>query len=105
MPEFHLKQLGFTYSACGAFTKYRARIQKLRETGNLKHLYRNELDKVCFAYDTAYSDSKGLAKRTISGKILKDRAYAIAINCKYDEYQRALTSMAYNFLIRKQDQE
>ena len=70
----HLKQRGFTYSACGSFTKHRARIQKFRETGNLKHLYRNELGKACFALDAAYSDSKDLAKRTISNKILEDRA-------------------------------
>ena len=45
MAEFHLKQPGFTYSACEPFTKYRERIQKFRETGNLKHLYRHQLDK------------------------------------------------------------
>ena len=38
MPELHLKEPGFTYSACGLFTKYRERIQKFRETVNLKHL-------------------------------------------------------------------
>ena len=47
MPELYLKQLGFTYSACELFTKRRERIQKFREIGNLTHLYRNELDKVC----------------------------------------------------------
>ena len=41
MTELHLKQPGFTYSACRPFTKHRERIQKFRETGNLKHLYRN----------------------------------------------------------------
>ena len=41
------------------------------ETGVLKHLYRYELDKTCFAYDAACSDSKELAERTISDKILK----------------------------------
>ena len=66
----HLKQPGFTYSACGPFTKHRERIQKFREAGNLKDLYKNELDKGCFAHDAAYSDSKDLPKRTISGKIL-----------------------------------
>ena len=71
MPELHLKQPGFIY------TKPRERIQKFRETGNLKHLYRNELDKACFAHDAAYSESKDLAKRTISDKILKDRAQEI----------------------------
>ena len=71
MPELRLKQPGFTYSACGPFTKHRERIQKLRKTGNFKYLYRNELDKPCFAHDAAYSDCKDLAKRTISDKILK----------------------------------
>ena len=65
MPELHLKQLGFTYSACGTFTKHRERIQKFRKTGNLKHLYRNELDKTCFHHDAAYCDSKGLVKRAV----------------------------------------
>ena len=53
MPELHLKQPGFSYKACGYFTKHRQRIQKFREIGNLKHLYRNELEKACFAYDAA----------------------------------------------------
>ena len=46
MLELHLKQPGFTYHACGPFTKHYKEIQKFRETGNLKDLYRNELDKV-----------------------------------------------------------
>ena len=58
MPQLHLKQPGFTYSACGPFTKHRERIQKFRETGNLKHLSRNELDKTCFTHDAAYCDIK-----------------------------------------------
>ena len=39
--EMRLKQPGFTYSACGPFTKHRERIQKHRETGNLKHIEMN----------------------------------------------------------------
>ena len=105
MPELHLKQPGFTYSACGPFTKHRERIQKFRETGNLKHLYRNELDKACFAHDAAYSESKDLAKRTISDKILKDGAYEIVRNCNFDGYQRELASMVYKIFDKKQDQE
>ena len=77
MPELHLKQPGFIYSACGPFTKHRERIQKFRETGNLKHLYRNELDKICSAPDTAHYDRNNVAKRTILHKILKDRPYDI----------------------------
>ena len=48
MPELHLKHPEFTYSDCGPFTKHCERIQKFRETGNLKHLYKNELDKALF---------------------------------------------------------
>ena len=48
MPELDLKQPGFTYRAYGQFTKYHERIQKFRKTGNLKHLHRNDLDKICF---------------------------------------------------------
>ena len=95
MPELHLKQPGFTYSACGPFTKHRERIQKFRETGNLKHLYRNELDKACFAHNTAYSESKDLAKRTVSDKTLINRAYEIVRSCGYDGYQRTLVNMVY----------
>ena len=101
MPELYQKQPGFTYSACGPFSKHRERIQKFRETGNLKKLYRNELDKAYFAHDTGYSDSKDLAKRTISDKILKDRAYEIARNRGHDGCQRALASMFYKFFDKK----
>ena len=66
MPDLHLRQLEFTYSACGTFSKYRAKIQKFTITVNLKHLYRNELDKACFAHNAAYADNEDLAKRTIS---------------------------------------
>ena len=62
MPELHLKQPGFT-CACGPFTKHRKRIQKFRETVNLKHLYRNELDKAYFAPNSVYPDSKDLASK------------------------------------------
>ena len=79
-----MKQLGFTYSTCGPFTKHRERIEKLKENE-----YKNELDKACFAHDAAYSDDKDLGTRTISDKILKDRALEIARNCDYDRYQRA----------------
>ena len=62
MSELHLKQPGFTYRAYGSFSKHRERIQRFREADNLKHLYRNELCKACFAHDATYSDSKDLAK-------------------------------------------
>ena len=48
MPEIHLRQPQFTYSACGPFTKHEQRIQKFRETGDTNYIYKNELDKACF---------------------------------------------------------
>ena len=87
MPELHLEQSGFTYSPCRPFTKHREGIQKFREIGNLKYLYKNELHKACFHRDAAYSDSENLAKRTNSDKILKDQAYEIARNQNYDGSQ------------------
>ena len=69
--------------------------------GNLKKLYRNELDKACFSHDPVYSDSKDLTRRTISDKILKDTAYEITRNRRHDGYQ----VWPLSFLIRKQDCE
>ena len=66
MPEMHLKQPGFTCSACGPFTKKKERIEKFMETGNKDFIYKNELDKACFQRDMAYGKSKDLAKRTES---------------------------------------
>ena len=101
MPELHLRQPEFTDSTCEPFTKHRERIKKFRETGNLKHLYINKLDKVCFAHDAVYSESNNLYKRIILDKILKNRAYEITRNCGYNKYQRALASMVYKFLNKK----
>ena len=53
MPEMHSKQLGFTYSACGLFTKNRERIQKFMKTGNTNYIYKNNLGKTCFQHDMA----------------------------------------------------
>ena len=66
MPKLLLKQPGFTYRACGLFSKHRERIQIFRETGNLKHLHKNKLGKASFAHYSAYSDGKD--------KVLKNRA-------------------------------
>ena len=43
----HLRQVRSTYSACGSFTKNKERIKKFKETGDLRCIYRNELDKAC----------------------------------------------------------
>ena len=101
MPEMHLKQLGFTYSACGPFTKNKERIKKFMQTGNTNFIYKNELDKACFQHDMAYGKTKDLVKRTQSDKVLKDKAFKIASDPKYDGYQRGLASMVYKFFDKK----
>ena len=53
MPEMHLKQPVFTFSACGPFTKNKERIQNFKETGDSRYIYKNELGKACFQYDLA----------------------------------------------------
>ena len=64
MPEMHLKQPGFNYSACSPLTKHKERIQKFKETGDARYIYRNELDKACCQHDAAYADNKDLLNRT-----------------------------------------
>ena len=71
----HLKQLRFTYSACGPFTKNKKRIKKFKETGDTKYINRNELDKACFQHDMVYGDFKDLKRRTASDKVLRDKAF------------------------------
>ena len=73
MPELHLKKPGFTYGACGLFNKDKEKIQIFLKTGDLIHIYRNELDKACFQHDMAYK-FKDLERRTYADKILKDKA-------------------------------
>ena len=95
MPKVHLRQPGFTYSACGPFTKNKERIQKFKETGDSRYIYQNELDKACFQHDMAYGDFKDLTRRTVSDKIFRDEAFNIAKNPKHDGYQHEIASMVY----------
>ena len=48
MPEMHLRQPGFTYSARGPFTKNKERMQKVKQTGDSRYIYKNELGKLVF---------------------------------------------------------
>ena len=80
MPEMHLKQPGFTYSARGPFTKNKERIDKFMQTGNTDFIYKNELHKACFQDDMAQGKSKDLAKRTQSDKVLRNKAFKIMMH-------------------------
>ena len=101
MPEMYLKQPRFTYSVCGPFTKNKERIKKFKETEDTNYTYKNELDKACFQHDMAYCDFKDLAARTASDKVLRDKAFNISKNPKYDGYQRRLASTIYKFFDKK----
>ena len=86
----HLKQPGFTYSACGPFAKNKERIKKLKETADTSYIYKNELDKLVLNMIWLMGILNILKRRTFSDKVLRDKAFNIAKNPKYDGYQRGL---------------
>ena len=49
--------------------------KKIKETGDSRYIYQNELDKACFQHDMAYGDFKDSTRRTASDKILRDKAF------------------------------
>ena len=59
----HLRQPGFTYSLCGPLTKNKEKIQKIKETGDLKYIYQNKLDNACFQHSIVYGDFKDLLRK------------------------------------------
>ena len=101
MPQMHLRQSQFVYSACGPFTRHKERIKEFKQTGDTRYIYRNELDKACFQHDSAYVDHKDSISRTKSNKVLRDKACNIASNPEYDGYQRGLASMVYKVFDKK----
>ena len=101
MPEMHLRQPRFVYSACGPFNRHKERIKEFKRTGDTRYIYRNELDKACFQHDSDYADHKDLINRTEADKVLIDKAYDIASNPKYYGYQRGLASIVYKFFDKK----
>ena len=97
----HIIQPGFTYSACGPFPKNKERIQKFKQTGDSRYIYRNELDKACLEHHMAHGDFTDLKNRTAADKVLRDKAFNISKNPKYNGYQRGLASMVYKFSDKK----
>ena len=85
------------------------RLQKTEKESNLKkkkkkdslHIYQDELDKARFQHDMVSGDFKDLTRRTAPDKILRDKAFTIAKNPKYEEYQRWLASLIYKFFDKK----
>ena len=81
--------------------KKKERIEKILQTGNTDFIYRNLLDKACFQHDMAYGKAKDSVRKTQSDRILRDKAFNIASDSKYDGYQRDLASMVYKIFHRK----
>ena len=95
----HLRQPGFTSSACRPFTKNKERIQKFKETGESRYIYQKELDKARFQHDMAYGDFKDLPRRVGSDKVLHDRTFNIAKNMMV--VAQGLASMVYKCCDKK----
>ena len=96
IPEMHLRQPGFTYSACGPFTKNKERMGNFIETGDSRYIYQNKLDKACFQHDMAYGDFKDL---TAADKVLCDKALLKIQNLM--DINMDLLQWFINFLIEK----
>ena len=79
--------------------KIRKEIQNFKEIGDATYIYKNQLDKACFQHNIAYGDFEDLKRRTGSDKVLRDKAFNITKNPKYDGYQRGLASMVYKVLV------
>ena len=82
------------------FLKIKKGIQKFKETGDTKYIYKNELDKACFQHDMAYECFKNLARRTVSEKVLKDKAFNIAKNPNMMDIKEVLLLWFINYLIK-----
>ena len=107
------EQPGFTYCACGPFTKNEERIEKFMQTGNTNFIYQVNLIKLVFNMiwlmanqrTQAKKEKKEIkrtqAKRAQADKDLKHKTFKTASNPKYDGYRRGLASMVYNFFDKK----
>ena len=73
----------------------------MKETKDSIYIYQNELDKACFQHDKAYGDFKDLLRRTTADNVLRDKAFNIAINPRYDGYQCKLASLVHKFFDKK----
>ena len=92
MPEMRLKQPGFTCCACGSFILKKIRTRKFKETGDSRYIYQSKQNKACFQHER-FED---LPRTIASDKVLRNEAFNIANNPKYDGYQCGVVSMAYN---------
>ena len=81
--------------------KAKKKLQQFKETVDSQNICENDLDKTCFQHDIAYEAYKYLTRKTASDKILRDKAFDIAKNPKFDRYKRGIASMVYKFFDKK----
>ena len=98
MPDIHLRQSGFIYSACGPFPKNKE-IQKFKETEDLKKNYQQI--QIIFNMTWFMEILKICLEKKLLIKVLCNDAFNIAKNPRYDRYQRGLTLMVYKFFDKK----
>ena len=80
----YLWQPRLRYSACGPFTKKQKKNSKIQRNRDSTYIYQNELEKAWFQHDMAHGDFIELSRKTSSDKALRDEAFNIAKNPKYD---------------------
>ena len=97
MPEMHFKTVRIYIQCLWTVYKKQRRNKKFEQTGDSRHISSTELHKACLQHGMVYGDFKDLTRRLASDKILRDKAFNIAKNLKYDGYQRVLVSMVYKF--------
>ena len=81
--------------------KKQRKIKKSKNTGYLRYIFLNEVDRAGFQHNMVYGDFKDLTRGAPSDKILCDKTFNIATNSKHDGYQRELASMVYKFFDKK----
>ena len=99
--EMQLRESWVIFSACGSFTKNKERIKIFKEIRDSRHIYENQIDKICFQHKMAYGYFKDLPRTTAADKILYNKAFNITKNLKYDEYQRGLALMVHKSFDKK----
>ena len=102
MPEMHLRQPGFTYSACGTLNqKLRETKKKRKKIGDSRYIYQNKLDKACFQHNMTYEDFNDLKRRKAAGKTLHDTTFIVVKNPTFDGYQCGIASVVYILFDKK----
>ena len=81
--------------------KIKNEFKNKKKTGDTSYIYKNEYDEACFQHDMAYGDFSDWKRRTASDKVLRDKAFNIAKNPKYDGCQRELVSIVHKFFDKK----